>query len=71
MESCKAVGHTSSMVYNSLLQAGGAYRVAILISGKIYFKQKVIKCDVERHFIYIKEKIRLEKESSLNIYAPN
>ena len=35
------------------------------------FQQKVIKCDEEEHFIFIKGKIHQEKFSILNIFAPN
>jgi exonuclease III len=43
---------------------------AIPISNKIDFQSKVIKRDEEGHFIFIKGKIH-EKDSVLNIYAPN
>jgi hypothetical protein len=43
--------------------------VAILISNKIDFRIKVIKCD-EGHFIFTKGKIHQEKVSILNIYMP-
>ena len=52
---------------DSRKQAG----VAILISNKIDFQPKVIKHDEEGHFIFIKGKIHQEKDSILNIYAPN
>jgi exonuclease III len=45
--------------------------VAILISNKIDFQPKVIKKDMEGHFILIKGKIFQEELSILNIYAPN
>jgi exonuclease III len=44
--------------------------VTILISNKINFQPKVIKCD-EGHFIFIKGKIHQEKVSILNLYFPN
>ena len=45
--------------------------VAILISNKIDFQPKVIKCDEEGYFIFIKGKIHQEKASILNIYVAN
>jgi exonuclease III len=45
--------------------------VAILISNKTNFQPKVIKCDEEGHFIFIKGKTHQEKVSILNTYAPN
>jgi len=46
--------------------------VAILILNKIEFQTKVISCDEEGHFIFIKgKKIYQEKALILNIYAPN
>jgi exonuclease III len=45
--------------------------VAILISNKIDFQPKVIKCDKEGQFISIKGKTHQKKVSILNIYAPN
>jgi hypothetical protein len=45
--------------------------VAILISNKTDFQQKVTKQDVEGQFIFIKGKIHHETVSILNIYAPN
>jgi hypothetical protein len=46
------------------LQAKGTRKqaeVAILISNKIEFQPKVIKCDEEEHFIFVKGKIHQEK----------
>jgi exonuclease III len=45
--------------------------VAILISNKIDYQPKVIKQDGEGHCIIIKRKIHQEKDSILNICAPN
>ena len=45
--------------------------IAILLSNKIIFQQKVIKMDKEGHFKFIKGKIEQEVLSVLNIYAPN
>jgi hypothetical protein len=45
--------------------------VAILISNKIDFQPKVIKCSEGGYFIFIKGKIQQEQVSILNIYAPN
>ena len=42
-----------------------------LPSNKKDFQPKVIECDKEGHFIFIKGKIHQEKVSILNIYAPN
>jgi hypothetical protein len=57
-----------------VFQANGLRKqaqVAILISNKIDFQQKVIKCDEEGHLIIIKGKIHQEKASILNFYALN
>jgi hypothetical protein len=45
--------------------------VTILISNKVDFQTKVIKCDKEGHFIFIKVKTHQEKVSILNISATN
>jgi hypothetical protein len=58
----------------TILQANGLKKqtgIAILISNKIDFKNKVIKKDKEGHFILIKCKIFQEELSILNIYAKN
>ena len=55
-----------------VFQANGPRKqaeVATLISNKIDFQPKVIKCDVEGYFIFIKGKMQQEKVSILNIYA--
>ena len=41
----------------------------ILISNKIDFQPKVIKCDKEGHILFIKGTIHQEKVSILNIYG--
>ena len=46
-------------------------RVAILISTKIDFQPKVIKRDMEGHFLLVKVKVHQEELLILNIYAPN
>ena len=46
-------------------------RVTILISDKIDFKKKIIKRDLEGHFIILKGKIHQENITIVNIYAPN
>jgi hypothetical protein len=45
--------------------------VAILISNKIDFQLKVIKCDEEEHFVSINRKIHQEIISILKMYAAN
>jgi exonuclease III len=60
--------------WKTIFQANGVKKqagVAILISNKINFQPKVIKKDMEGHFIVIKVKILQEELSILNIYAPN
>jgi exonuclease III len=60
--------------WKTIFQTNGLKKqagVAILISDKIDFQQKVIKKDKQRQFIYIKVKIFQEEISILNIYAPN
>ena len=44
--------------------------VAILISNKLDFKPKTIIKDEEGHYIIIKESIRQEDLTTVNIYAP-
>jgi exonuclease III len=61
-------------VWKTIFQANGLKKqagVAILISNKINFQQKVIKKDKEGHFILIKVKIYQDELSILNIYALN
>jgi exonuclease III len=61
-------------VWKTIFQANGLKEqagVAILISNKIDFQQKVIKKDKEVHFILIKGRIHQEELSILNIYAPH
>jgi exonuclease III len=60
--------------WKTIFQANGMKKqagVAILISNKINFQNKVIKKDKEGHFIFIKGKIIQEELSILNIYATN
>ena len=45
--------------------------VALLISGKMNFKTKVIKKDKEEHYIMMKGSIQEEDITFVNIYAPN
>ena len=52
------------------IKAGSSGRVAILISDKIDFEPKVVKEDMEGHFILIKGKIYPEC-SIPNFYTPN
>ena len=55
-----------------ILQANGLRKqagVAILISDKIDFQPKVIKRDMEGHFLLVKANIQQEELSVLNIYA--
>jgi hypothetical protein len=57
-----------------VFQANGSKKqagVAILISNKIDFLQKVIKRDREEQFIFIKKKIHRDDISILNICVPN
>jgi hypothetical protein len=51
----------------SLKQAG----VAILISGKVDFKYKLVRRDKESHFILIKGAIHQEKRAIVNLHVPN
>ena len=44
---------------------------AILISDKIYFKERPGKRDPEGHFIILKGRIHQEDINIVNIYAPN
>ena len=46
-------------------------KAPILISNKIDFQPKLIKRDLEGHFIVIKGKICQDDVSILNSYAPN
>ena len=46
-------------------------RVAILISDKINFKEKMITGDKEGYYIMIKGPIHWEDKTIINIYAPN
>ena len=46
-------------------------RVTILISDKIDFKKKIIKIDLEGHFIILKGRIHQEDINIVNMYAPN
>ena len=46
-------------------------RVAILISGKIVFKTKLIKKAKKGHCIMIKRSVQEEDFTPINIYAPN
>jgi exonuclease III len=60
--------------WKTIFQANGPKKqagVAIIISNGINFHPKVIKNDVEGHFILIKGKIDQYELSILNIYAPN
>jgi exonuclease III len=65
---------TSGTGSKTIFQANGLKKqagVAILISNKIDFQQKVIKNHKEGHFILIKGKIYQDELSILNIYTPN
>ena len=60
--------------WKQIFQANGQEKkagVAILISDKIDFKKKIIKRDLEGHFIILKGKIHQENITIVNIYAPN
>ena len=60
--------------WNKVFQANSSTKqagVATLIFNKIDLNPKVIKCDDEGHFIYIKGKIHQEKVAIQNIYAWN
>jgi exonuclease III len=60
--------------WENIFQTNGPRKqagVAILISSKIDFQPKVIKCDEEGHFIFIKRIIYQKTVFILNIYAPN
>uniref|UniRef100_A0A9L0T273 Uncharacterized protein n=1 Tax=Equus caballus TaxID=9796 RepID=A0A9L0T273_HORSE len=45
--------------------------VAILISGKIGFRSKIITRDKEGHYILTKESIHQQNIAIINIYMPN
>jgi hypothetical protein len=45
--------------------------VAILISGKVDFKPKLLRRDKKSHFILIKGMIQQEKMTIINLHEPN
>ena len=59
--------------WKQIFQANGQEkkkaRVAILILGKIDFKKRAIKRDLEDHFIVLKGRIHQEDINIVNIYA--
>ena len=67
-------GKRQTIPQSENFQANGLKKqagIAMLISNKIDFQPKVIKIDIEGHFILIKAKIFQEELSILNIYALN
>jgi exonuclease III len=60
--------------WKKIYQANGSWKrvgVAILISGNVNFKHKLVKRDKENHFIQIKGAIHQEEITIVNLYAPN
>jgi exonuclease III len=60
--------------WKKVFQANGPRKqagVAILMTNKIDFQPKVIRCDEGGQIIFIQGKIYQEKVSILNIYVPN
>ena len=56
--------------WKRIFHTNGNQKIAILISGKIYFEIKAMKKDNEGHYIMIKGSIPKEDITIINTYAP-